>query len=808
MAKVTRDQKKLLKALKKNPHDPETLVELGWMHFDNHEYPEAKQRFTQVLAEQPNPAFTADATYGLALIEQHGGHYEQARERLRGIFRECPTYAKRAEVHFTLAQVNEHLWRTTTWKNETEKAQSEFLQRAVEHYQQAIERRSEQQAQACFFLGGLYADTQRFDEAIDLLKRALNSPNFEQRYAFDGYALLGRIFHNQKGDLQAAREAFETALKRGAKAEKLAEAHARLGQILRQQGDDAQAVEHFELALKNTPDQQSTAVLDILVNLGELKIRHHWMKEAVNYAERARAIPNLPVPMQARLAKVLTESYVGLREYEKAAEQAQVWVETVVTEQEKAEGFLRAGQIYEHLTQTNKAIDAYRKGLKAATSNPMLSQLNGAVGRMYLQEDRLNQAVNYLKDAVRLADEKDLHTATLYRLLAECHEKREETEQAIEMYGTIIANYAESGEEPAAREALKQFRKQFKKEIQERERAREQAEREEKKPSKATDTTELERLSELVNEILDEKGFFQRLKEGLAKTHLSLVSKIEALLAGKSAVDDELIENLEEILILSDLGVATTQRIITTLQEKVKRKELEDPKQVKLHLKREVMDILQGSEKTLEIEREKPFVILVIGVNGTGKTTTIGKMASKFKALGKEVLLVAGDTFRAAAIEQLEIWGERTGCDVIKHASGSDPAAVMFDAIQAAKSRNVDILIADTAGRLHTKVNLMEELKKIVRVISRELPGAPHEILMVVDATTGQNAISQAQLFHQGVGVSGLVLTKLDGTAKGGIVASIAHDLKIPVVFIGIGEKVEDLRQFNAKEFVEALFED
>jgi fused signal recognition particle receptor len=374
------------------------------------------------------------------------------------------------------------------------------------------------------------------------------------------------------------------------------------------------------------------------------------------------------------------------------------------------------------------------------------------------------------------------------------------------MYGTVIAKYPDSTEEPTAREALKRFRKQFKKEIQERERA--QRAEDTQIPSKANDTEELERLTELVNDVLDEKGFFQRLKEGLAKTHLSLVSKIEELLANRSRVDDEFIEDLEEVLILSDLGVATTQRIVESLQEKVKRKELEDPAQVKYHLKREVQEILQGSEKTLELDRTQPFVILVIGVNGTGKTTSIGKMASKFKALDKEVMLVAGDTFRAAAIEQLEVWGERTGCEVVKHTSGADPSAVMYDAMQAAKSRNIDVVIADTAGRLHTKKNLMEELKKIVRIISRELPGAPHEILMVVDATTGQNAISQAQLFHEGVGLTGLILTKLDGTAKGGIVVSIAHDLKIPVAFIGIGEKVEDLREFNANEFAEALFED
>lgn len=304
----------------------------------------------------------------------------------------------------------------------------------------------------------------------------------------------------------------------------------------------------------------------------------------------------------------------------------------------------------------------------------------------------------------------------------------------------------------------------------------------------------------------EKKGFFQRLKQGLFKTHQGLVSKIDQLIAGKKKIDDDLLAELEEILITSDIGVKTTQELLHNVAVKVQRKELEDADLLKKNLQEQMLHILSQQENPLNLSATRPFVIMVIGVNGTGKTTTIGKMAQKFKAQGKSVLLVAADTFRAAAIEQLEIWGQRAGCEVIKQKSGSDPSAVVFDGLKAAKSRGIDVVIVDTAGRLHTKVNLMEELKKVKRIMEREIPGAPHEILLVLDATTGQNSISQAKMFNQAVGVTGIALTKLDGTAKGGILIAISDELKIPLRYIGIGEKLDDLREFSARDFVEALF--
>lgn len=287
-------------------------------------------------------------------------------------------------------------------------------------------------------------------------------------------------------------------------------------------------------------------------------------------------------------------------------------------------------------------------------------------------------------------------------------------------------------------------------------------------------------------------SFFEKLKNGLKKTRESITQRVDQLLVSMGKIDEELFEELEEILITSDVGVDTTLKIIEGLKQRVKAEKATDPKLIKNMLKEEITKILSSDDAGLNLNT-KPSVIVVVGVNGVGKTTSIGKICNMLKMQGKKVLVAAGDTFRAAAIDQLEIWAKRADVDIIKHTEGSDPSAVIFDAIQAAKARSFDIVVCDTAGRLHTKKNLMEELKKIFRIISRELPGADIETLLVLDATTGQNAISQAKTFADAAGVTGLVLTKLDGTAKGGIVVSIKSELNIPVKFIGVGEKIDEL---------------
>ncbi|GAA0331588.1 signal recognition particle-docking protein FtsY [Bacillus carboniphilus] len=301
----------------------------------------------------------------------------------------------------------------------------------------------------------------------------------------------------------------------------------------------------------------------------------------------------------------------------------------------------------------------------------------------------------------------------------------------------------------------------------------------------------------------------EKFKEGLTKTRDQFAGRVNDLVARYRKVDEDFFEELEEILIGADVGFETVMELIDELKMEVKRKNITDPVDVRDVITEKLVEIYNAGEESaseLQVNNEGLTVILFVGVNGVGKTTTIGKMAQKFKNDGKQVLLAAGDTFRAGAIDQLEVWGQRVGVDVIKQGEGSDPAAVMYDAVQAAKARNVDVLLCDTAGRLQNKVNLMKELEKVKRVIEREIPGAPHEVLLVLDATTGQNAMIQAKQFKEATNVSGIVLTKLDGTAKGGIVLAIRNELNIPVKFVGLGEKVDDLQPFDAEQYVYGLF--
>jgi fused signal recognition particle receptor len=312
--------------------------------------------------------------------------------------------------------------------------------------------------------------------------------------------------------------------------------------------------------------------------------------------------------------------------------------------------------------------------------------------------------------------------------------------------------------------------------------------------------------------ILDKIGF-QKIKDGLTKTRNNLIDKISNLLNISKTIDESFFNDLEEILIGADVGVGMTSELISRLKERVKIEKLSQPEELKFALRDELEKILKSSFDSQNFdpfsipEDRKPFVIMIVGVNGVGKTTTVGKLAYNFKSRGKKVLIGAGDTFRAAANEQLEIWAKRAGVDIIQQQKGSDPGAVAFDTVKSALARDIDVVLIDTAGRLHTKTNLMEELKKVKRVIQKLIPRAPDEIWLVLDATIGQNSIQQARQFHQALGITGLIITKLDGTAKGGVVFAIANELKIPVKFIGVGESIDDLQPFDPESFIDALFE-
>ncbi len=327
--------------------------------------------------------------------------------------------------------------------------------------------------------------------------------------------------------------------------------------------------------------------------------------------------------------------------------------------------------------------------------------------------------------------------------------------------------------------------------------AKKAEENEEKKESTATES--------LAEKPSEKKGFFARLISGLEKTRKSFNDKIDSVLKMFTKIDEDLFEELEEALILADVGVETSTYIVGRLRESVKENHIKEPSEVKAEIERIISEILSANDTTMRLDTT-PSVIMVIGVNGVGKTTSIGKMAARYKAQGKKVILGAADTFRAAAIDQLQIWADRSGIDIVRHREGADPAAVVFDTITAAKARGADIIILDTAGRLHNKKNLMDELNKIFRVMERELPGCSKETLLVLDATTGQNAVSQVKLFRESADISGIILTKLDGSARGGIVLAIAHEEGIPVKLVGVGEGIDDLQTFDSGDFAKALF--
>ncbi|MBU5402063.1 signal recognition particle-docking protein FtsY [Proteus mirabilis] len=471
---------------------------------------------------------------------------------------------------------------------------------------------------------------------------------------------------------------------------------------------------------------------------------------------------------------------------EEAQRQAQLKAEQARQEAQRAEAEKLAAERAEQARLAEE--EAQRQALLKAEQARQEAQRAGAER---LAAERAEQA--------RLAEEEAQRQAQL-----EAEQARQEAQRAeAERLAAERAEQTRLAEEEAQRQAQL-----------EAEQARQEAEAEEKARI-AQAQAEAEDIVALREEVLVDKpveqerpkkeGFFSRLKKGLLKTRQNLGSGFMGLFRGKK-IDDELFEELEEQLLIADVGMDTTSKIINSLTQHASRKDLKDAESLYGKLREEMGDILNKVDKPLNIEGKKPFVILMVGVNGVGKTTTIGKLARQYQAEGKSVMLAAGDTFRAAAVEQLQVWGERNHIPVIAQHTGADPASVIFDAIQSAQAKGVDVLIADTAGRLQNKSHLMEELKKIVRVMKKLDEEAPHEVMLTLDASTGQNAVSQAKLFNETVGLTGLTLTKLDGTAKGGVIFSIADQFGIPIRYIGVGEGIEDLRPFKADDFIEALF--
>ena len=505
---------------------------------------------------------------------------------------------------------------------------------------------------------------------------------------------------------------------------------------------------------------------------------------------------------QERLAKEAQED---------AARQAQLQAEQERLEAERQEA--------QRVVQDRLAQEVEKQRLEQEQAQRQ-AEIDAEQARLeaeHAEQARLAQEVQ----AQRLAQEEAQRQAELKAEQERLEAQRQEAERAEQERLAQEAEAQRLAQEEAQRQAeLKAEQERVEAEHLEQERLAQEAEaqrlaQEEENERLAIAQAEAEDIESLREEVLADKvveqekpkkeGFFSRLKKGLLKTRQNLGSGFLGLFRGKK-IDDELFEELEEQLLIADVGMETTTKIITSLIKHATHKDLKDAEALYGKLREEMGDILSKVDKPLNIEGKKPFVILMVGVNGVGKTTTIGKLARQYQAEGKSVMLAAGDTFRAAAVEQLQVWGERNNIPVVAQHTGADPASVIFDAIQSAQAKGVDVLIADTAGRLQNKSHLMEELKKIVRVMKKLDEEAPHEVMLTLDASTGQNAVSQAKLFNETVGLTGLTLTKLDGTAKGGVIFSIADQFSIPIRYIGVGEGIEDLRPFKADDFIEALF--
>ncbi|TCT32928.1 signal recognition particle-docking protein FtsY [Providencia alcalifaciens] len=520
---------------------------------------------------------------------------------------------------------------------------------------------------------------------------------------------------------------------------------------------------------------------------------------------------------QAELAVIKAAEEKAEREYQ-AAEAARLAQEQADRERKEAEITRLAEEEAERQRQAELA------AIKEAEEKAERERQEAEAARLAEEEaERQRQAeLAAIKEAEEKA-ERERQEAEAARLAEEEAERQRQAELAAIKEAEEKAE-RERQEAEAARLAEEEAERQRQAELAAIKEAEEKAERERQETEAARlaeeeaariaeEEAEAARLAEeeaakaqpVEQEKPKKEGFFSRLKKGLLKTRQNLGSGFLGLFKGKK-IDDDLFEELEEQLLIADVGVETTRKIIDNLTQHASRKELKDAEALYGKLREEMSDILATVDKPLEIEGKKPYVILMVGVNGVGKTTTIGKLARQYQSEGKSVMLAAGDTFRAAAVEQLQVWGDRNNISVVAQHTGADPASVIFDAIQSAQAKGVDVLIADTAGRLQNKAHLMEELKKIVRVMKKLDESAPHEIMLTLDASTGQNAVSQAKIFNDAVGLTGITLTKLDGTAKGGVIFSIADQFGIPIRYIGIGEGIEDLRPFKADDFIEALF--
>ncbi|MBE0345131.1 signal recognition particle-docking protein FtsY [Pseudoalteromonas peptidolytica] len=607
---------------------------------------------------------------------------------------------------------------------------------------------------------------------------------------------------------QAEREEAERQAQQAKEAAERAEAE-RQAQLVKEQAEREEAEREAQLAKEAAEREEAERQAQLAKEAAEREEAERQAQLAKEQAEREEA------ERQAQLVKEQAERAEAERQAQLAKEQA---------EREEAE---RQAQLLKEQAEREEA--ERQAQLVKEQAERAEAERQAQLAKEAAEREEAERQAQLAKEAAERAEAE--RQAQLAKEAAERAEAERQAQLAKEAAERAEAERQAQLAKEAAERAEAERQAQLAKEAAEREEAerqaqlakeaaeREEAERQAQLAKEAAERAEAERQAQQAKEAAEQaeaerqaqekpkkEGFFSRLKKGLLKTKANIGSGFASIFKGKK-IDDELFEDLETQLLTADIGVETTMKLIDNLTDAADRKQLKDGEALYDLMKKEMSEILKTAEQPLEIPSDKkPYVILMVGVNGVGKTTTIGKLAKQFQSEGKSVMLAAGDTFRAAAVEQLQVWGERNSIPVIAQHTGADSASVVFDAFQAAKARNVDVLIADTAGRLQNKDNLMQELEKIARVMKKLDPDAPHEVMLTIDAGTGQNAISQVKLFNQAVGLTGITLTKLDGTAKGGVIFSVADQFKVPIRYIGVGEGIDDLRTFKSDDFIEALF--
>lgn len=646
-------------------------------------------------------------------------------------------------------------------------------------------------------LGEIEISDKRYISAVKYLEAALNIAE-QHRIDDIGKLYLQAAEINVKTGLDAAKtkkwliNALETDDLTDSESIK---ALAGIADINQQEDDFLGAMERYETALRFAGNKRDQFIATIRFELAKVNFTLGRIPQAEREATQAANIPELTAEKKTEILLWLAgikhvsgrtgEALQIVKQALEAVSNSELYLKIL----EKQTDFLEAmGSYSEAIESVEKALEQYPD-----SSTRLVFQL----ARLYNLEGSHHKTLKLLKQITQNADLSDqIGNDAIMLETARAYLGQQKIVRALETFIQVLQQA--KPESTLFQETRKQL-SSLKKELL----------RPEGMKKFKLDGTDKKTVESLLGRIPDEEDFLARLRSGLKKTRSSFIAGIEKILVGRSTIDESVLDEIEELMILSDLGVETTESIIQRLREKLLKKELNDAEVVRNTIRAEIESFLSGHASSLEPPEDiKPFVIMVIGVNGVGKTTTIAKIARRFQEQGRSVLLAAGDTFRAGAIEQLKEWGKRLQIDVIAHREGADPSAVAWDAVAAARSRKNDVLIIDTAGRLHTKSNLMEELKKVQRVIDKNMPGAPHEILLVLDATTGQNAIIQARQFGQTVNLTGIALTKLDGTAKGGIIVSIVQELDIPIKLIGIGERMDDLRDFDPPLFAKALFDD